>query len=123
MNRTLRILLADDHRSVLAGLGAILSQDQGLEVVGEASNGQMAVDLARKLLPDIVVMDIRMPELNGVEATRLIISDHPEISVIGLSFHADGSLGAEMQKAGACACISKKDPVQALISAIRSCRI
>jgi len=122
MRHKLRVLLADDHRSVLAGLKAVLRQDQSLEVVGEASNGRMAVDLARKLLPDVIVMDIRMPALNGVEATRLILSHHPGISVIGLSLHADSNLGVEMQKAGASACISKGAPVQALISAIQACR-
>jgi len=122
MAEKLRILLADNHSSVRVNLAAALKLDPGLDVVGEASDGRMAVELTRRLLPDIVIMDIKMPALNGIEATRLIVSDHPGIIVIGLSFHSDHSLGVEMRKAGASACIGKGEPIQVLMAAIHACR-
>ena len=122
MSKRLRILLADDNSGVRVCLAAALNQDPSLDVVGEASDGQMAVELSRKLLPDVVIMDVRMPALSGIEATRRIVSDHPGITVIALSLHSDGNLAVEIQKAGGAACISKCEPIQVLVAAIHASR-
>jgi DNA-binding NarL/FixJ family response regulator len=121
MGEGIRILLVDDHMVSREELAALLRHELDLEVIGEASDGQMAVDLTQKLHPDVVVMDVRMPVMNGIEATRLITSDCPETKVIGFTMHSEEGLFAAMQKAGATACISKSDPVNTLITAIRHC--
>ena len=89
--KPIRVLLADDHSVVRQGFRLILSQVPGIEVVGEASNGREAVDLARELQPCVVVLDIAMPVLNGVEATRLIRQECPECNVLVLSMHKDAA--------------------------------
>jgi len=121
MRETIQILLVDDQAIIREGLAALLRQRPDLDIIGEASNGQMAVELARKLHPDVVIMDVRMPVLNGIEATRLIVSDSPGTKVIGFTMDSEAKFGDAMKKAGAAVCIYKSDPIEVLIKTIRNC--
>ena len=96
----IRLMLADDHRMLREGLRRSLSEE-GFDVVGEAGDGDEAVRLAGQLLPDVVLMDVTMPDVDGVEATRRLHKSHPEIRVVMLTMHADESVIAEAIKAGA----------------------
>ena len=101
MTETIRIVVADDHPLIRDGLRAVLGPAAGIELVGEASTGQEAVDLARRLQPDVVVMDLQMPVLNGIEATRRIVEHHPQVGVLVLTmFEDDDSVFAAI-RAGA----------------------
>jgi len=115
-----RILLADDHTIVLQGLSRFLREQPGLEVVGQAKDGPKAVELARELAPDVVIMDISMPGLSGVEATRVIHSEKPEIKIIGLSMHASKRYVQEMYKAGASGYLLKDCDFDELVAAINA---
>lgn len=97
----IKILLADDHEIVREGLCSLLEKKPGMEVVAEADNGRTTVQLSRELKPDVVIMDITMPDLNGIEATRQIVADDPAIKVLALSMHSTRKLVAEMLSAGA----------------------
>jgi DNA-binding NarL/FixJ family response regulator len=119
MGKNLRILLVDDHVASRASLAIILRQEANMEIIGEASDGQMAVELTDELHPDVVIMDVRMPVLNGIEATRQIASDHPDTKIIGFTMNAETYLMNAMKKAGAAACLSKSDPIDALITTIK----
>jgi DNA-binding NarL/FixJ family response regulator len=121
MGKNIRILLADDHVAARASLAIILRQEDNMEIIGEASNGQMAVELAQELHPDVVIMDVGMPILNGIEATRQIASDFPDTKVVGFTINAEARLVEAMQKAGAAACLSKSEPIDVLITAIQKC--
>jgi two-component system response regulator NreC len=96
-----RILLADDHKIVRDGLRSLLEKQQGMEVVGEAENGRQALELAREKKPDVVIMDVSMPDLNGIEATRQMLVAQRGVRVIALSMHSDRRLVAGMLQAGA----------------------
>jgi len=98
---SIRILLADDHQIMRDGLRAILASEESFEIVGEAENGREAAALARELVPDVIIMDIGMPDLNGVEATRQVKADNPEIKVIALSMYADRGYVLGILEAGA----------------------
>ncbi len=98
---SIRIILTDDHQIVREGLRALVAAQDGMSVVGESSNGRQAVELAREMRPDVVVMDVGMPDLNGIEATRRILSENPHCKIIGLSMHSDRRFLGEMLKAGA----------------------
>ncbi len=115
-----RILLAEDHRLVREGLRALLERHRDFEVVGEAENGRQALRLAAELRPDVVIMDVGMPELNGVGAARRLTAEFPAMRVIGLSMHADRRLVVEMLKAGASGYILKDCAFQELDRAVRS---
>jgi two-component system, NarL family, response regulator NreC len=97
----IRVLLADDHRLVREGLRFILSAHAEMDVVGEADDGDAAVELAARLLPDVVIMDAGMPNLNGFEATRRIRAQHPNTKVIGVSVHSSAHYALGMLDAGA----------------------
>lgn len=114
----IRILLADDHVIMRNGLRLLLERQPDLEVIGEAADGREAVDMAAAGKPNVVVMDVAMPHLNGVEATRQIVMRNPETSVVILSMHSDESYVLRSLKAGAQAYLLKDSAESDLISAI-----
>jgi signal transduction histidine kinase/ActR/RegA family two-component response regulator len=118
--KRIRILLADDHIIMRHGLARLLAQEEDCQVVGEASDGQMAVDLARDLHPEVILMDLSMPTLNGIEATRIIHREQPNIQIIGLSMFEEVERAQAMYEAGAVAYITKSGASENLISVIRS---
>jgi PAS domain S-box-containing protein len=120
---SIRVLLADDHKIVREGLSSLLSEQPGIEVVGQAEDGLIALEMARLLHPDVVVMDVSMPRMDGVEATRLLKAELLGIEVIGLSMHAENDMAKLMRDAGAVAYLSKGGPSEYLVEAIRSCRV
>lgn len=115
---TCRVLLVDDHELMCDGLRSILEGENDLEVVGEAADGRAAVLLARTAKPDIVVMDVVMKEMNGIEATRQILTEFPRVKVIALSSHADSRYVAAILEAGASAYVLKANAYDNLRSAI-----
>ena len=119
--KKIRILLVDDHVVVRQGLAGLLRVTPDFEVVGEASDGEGAVSLARQIRPDVVLMDISMPGMDGIQATRIIHAEMPEVRVIGLSMFEEGEQAAAMRQAGAHGYQTKSGPSDALIAAIRSC--
>lgn len=120
MKKHIRILLADDHRMVRQGFRLILQAQQDFEVVGEAGNGREALEQAKTLQPDVVVMDVAMPELNGIEATRRLHSVAPFARVLALSVHRDGVYVREIVRAGADGYILKESADTELICAVRA---
>lgn len=114
----LSILLADDHQLMRQGLAALLSRHSDMKVVGEASDGRTAVALARQHSPDVVLMDITMPDLNGIEATRQLMAASPNARVIALSAHSDLRSAGEMLKAGAKGYLVKDGIFEELLQAI-----
>jgi two-component system, NarL family, response regulator NreC len=118
--KRLRILLADDHIVVRTGLRALLERQANLEVVGESENGRQTVELAASLGPDVVVMDVAMPVLNGIEATKTIVTQRPATAVVILSMHADESYVMRALKAGARGYLLKDSAAADLISAIQA---
>ena len=115
-----KILLADDHRLFRDGLRALIEQQSGMEVVGEAEDGRTAVDLTRRLSPDVVIMDVGMPILNGIEATRQIVAETPGVKVIALSMHSDRQFVTGMFGAGASGYLLKDCAFEELINALHS---
>ena len=115
----IRVLIVDDHVMVRQGLRALLMSYPNLEVVGEAGNGEEAVSIAAKLQPTIVVMDIGMPSLDGIGATRLIKTQYPQMAVLGLSVNAPTYHVDAMLKAGAFEVLTKEKAVDELYSAIQ----
>ena len=118
--KKLRILLADDHVVMRTGLRALLERQPNLEVVGETENGRETIALATSLLPDVLVMDVGMPVLNGIEATQTIVTQCPTIAVVILSMHADESYVMRALKAGARGYLLKDSGAADLISAIQA---
>ena len=118
--KKLRILLADDHIVMRSGLRALLDRQPNLEVVGESENGRETVALAASLKPDVVVMDVGMPVLNGIEATQTIVTQCPTIAVVILSMHADESYVMRALKAGARGYLLKDSAATDLIGAIQA---
>jgi two-component system response regulator NreC len=114
----IRVLLADDHAVVRAGLRMLLAADPGLEIVGEAETGSQALQLVAELQPDVVLMDISMPDMNGIEATRRIKAAHPDVAVLALTMHEDDQYFFEMLAAGASGYVPKRAAPNDLISAI-----
>jgi len=118
--KRIRILLADDHAVVRQGFRMILSAHSDLEIVGEAGNGREAVELAATLRPDVVVMDVAMPELNGIEATRRLTADNPHTRVVALSMHKDSVYVREILRAGARGYLLKDSVADDLVAAVRA---
>jgi DNA-binding NarL/FixJ family response regulator len=116
----IRILLADDHSLVRQGFSMILEAQADMQIVGQAGNGREAVDLAAKLRPDVVVMDVAMPELNGIEATRRIIEASPRTRVLALSMHKDSVYVREVLRAGARGYLLKDSGDADLVAAVRA---
>lgn len=117
---TVRIILADDHNIVREGLRSLIEKETDLEVVGEANDGRKAVHLAGELKPDLVIMDVSMPELNGIEATRQITRDMPDIKVLALSMHSDKRFVAGILKAGAAGYLLKDCAFEEMAGAIKA---
>lgn len=115
----IRLLLADDHKIMREGLKSLVEKESDIAVVGEAESGKAAVSMAQKLAPHIVVIDIAMPDLNGIEATRKIIKANKNVKVVALSAHADQHFIREMMTAGASAYVLKDTAYEELIRAIR----
>jgi two-component system, NarL family, response regulator NreC len=115
-----RILLVDDHTMIRQGLCSLLEKQPDIEVVGSVENGRKAVDIARELAPDLVIMDISMPNLNGIDATRKIVEEMGDVKVIALSIHSSRHFVAEMLKAGASGYILKECLFDELVEAIKT---
>ncbi len=115
-----RVLLADDHKILRQGLRTLLEQEKAIQVVGEADNGRSSVKLTGELAPDVVIMDVAMPDLNGIDATRRITEAEPRTRVLALSMHSDGRYVKGMLQAGARGYILKDCAAEELTHAIRS---
>ncbi len=116
-----RVLIVDDHKIMRDGLKGLLQFESGIEVVGEAADGPQAIELANKLKPDVIIMDVNLGDMTGIEATRRIMADIPAAKVIGLSMHLDAQIAVAMREAGATAYLTKGGPAEDLIAAIRAC--
>ena len=114
-----RVLLVDDHRLMREGLQALLAEEKDIEVVGQAGNGVEAVEKAESLRPDVVVMDVLMPVMDGVEAARQISAKHPDMRIIGLSMFDEADMARKMLQAGAFTYLPKAGPAKELLAAIR----
>ncbi len=116
----IKVLLVDDHEMMREGLRNIIEVEDDLTVVAEAPNGEDAVELTQEAKPDVVIMDINLPGMNGIEATKIIKDKYPKMRVIGLSLHDDEEVKREMREAGASAYLTKTNAIEALCAAIRS---
>jgi CheY-like chemotaxis protein len=119
--RKIRVLIAEDYQALRLMLADRLGHEPDMEVVAEAADGDAAVRLAQSLRPDVVVMDVSMPVMDGVQATRRLAAELPGIRVIGLSAYADAAHTEAMRAAGAVACLLKESSAERLTDAIRSC--
>lgn len=117
---TVTVLLADDHKIMRAGLRSILEKSAKVSVIAEAEDGRQAVKLANQLQPNLVIMDISMPKLNGIEATRQIMADLPDTKIIALSMHSDKRFLVEMYQAGAVGYLLKDCAAEELEQAIKT---
>ncbi len=116
----IKVILADDHVVVRKGLATLIESEMDIEVIGEVSDGKEAIELTREAKPDVVIMDISMPNLNGLEATRRIKSEMPEVRVLALTVHSDDEYIFRILRAGASGYLLKKTAPDELISAIRT---
>ncbi len=117
---TIKILLADDHKIMREGIRSMLEQEPDLEVVGEAGNGREVLELSSETNPDVIIMDINMPDMNGTEATRQLKKKSDRIKIVALSMHSDKYIVMDMLKAGASGYLLKDCSGQDIVSAIRS---
>lgn len=120
LSMAIRVIVADDHRLVRAGISLMIGQQPDMEIVGEANDGRGAVELAKKVCPNIVLMDISMPDLNGIDATRQITTQTPAPRVIALTGHADRRAVVDALRAGALGYVVKNAPPEELMVAIRT---
>lgn len=118
--RPIRVLIADDQRIFRATLRRLLGSAPGITVVGEAADGQQAVSMAVELEPDIVLMDIAMPVLNGIEATRRIVRQRPQTQIVGVSIYDNSGMEEIMRSAGAVAYVPKDPELDGLMATIES---
>jgi DNA-binding NarL/FixJ family response regulator len=116
---SIRLLIADDHALVRSGLRSMLEREPGFEIIGEAEDGREAVELCRSLRPDLILMDVRMPRMDGLEATRTIKQESPEIGVLMVTMHENPDYMLEAIKAGAAGYVLKDAPLDELITAAR----
>jgi DNA-binding NarL/FixJ family response regulator len=121
VDKRIRVLLADDHLIVRQGLCCLLQLEEDFEVVGEAENGQQAIDLARQCRPEVVIMDVDMPVMNGIEATYILAKEMPQVKIIALSMHVEKDTARLVCKAGAMAYLTKGCPTEELVETIRAC--
>jgi len=117
---SIRILLADDHKIVRDGLRALIEKQSGMEVIAEAGDGRSTVQMVQELLPNVVIMDIAMPDMNGIEATRQITATAPNVKIVALSMHSNKRFVAEMLKAGASGYLLKDCAFEELNNAMRA---
>ena len=117
---SIRILLADDHKIVRDGLRTLIGKEAGMEVIGEAENGRKALKMAEKIRPNVVIMDVTMPDMNGIEATRKMLTEVPGVKVIALSMHSDRRFVLGMLEAGASGYLMKDCAFDELAKAVRS---
>lgn len=115
-----QILLADDHTVLCDGLRSRFEKERDMEVIGEARDGRETLEVVRKLVPDVVIMDIGMPNLNGIDATRQIVRQFPEVRVIALTMYSNKRFVIRMLKAGALGYILKESPFEELIKGVRT---
>jgi len=116
---SMRIILADDHKIIRDGLRSLLEQEEDIEVVAQAKTGHETIELVAKFLPNAVIMDIAMPDMNGIEATRHIINSFENVKIIALSMHSDRKFVIEMLKAGASGYLLKNCAFEELAGAVR----
>ncbi len=116
---SIKVLIADDHQIMREGLRSMLDREHDITVVGEADDGRMTQRLARELVPDVIIMDVAMPDLNGIEATRQIVAELPGVKIIALSMHDDRRFVLNMLKAGASGYMLKDCAFKDLAKAIR----
>jgi two-component system response regulator NreC len=114
-----RILVVDDNKPFRDGLKALIGLQARMEVIGEAENGEIAVELAGRLRPDVILMDVKMPVMDGVEATRLIHADMPGVKILALSMYSDKIYVMGMLRAGAVGYITKGDDLEEMFKTIR----
>lgn len=119
-NGPARVLVADDHRLFREGLIQMLAQEKSLSIVGEASDGAEAVELCRQLKPDVLILDVSMPKLNGIQVAKQLSRELPDIRIIGLSMHERADMADAMRDAGACAYLTKGGPCDQLVGLLRS---
>lgn len=117
--RRIRVLIADDHRMVREGIVGLLRMHDDIEIIGQAENGRSAVELARQLRPDVIIMDVTMPIMDGIDATRSIHQEEPDIRIVGLSMHETPEVMQAMLNAGAVAYLTKGGPPEALVATLR----
>jgi len=116
----IKILLVDDHELVRTGIEALLNSQEGISVIGGSNCGETALDMLVDIIPDVILMDVNMPGIGGVEACRRILQKYPDIKIIALSVHNDGPIPQQILKLGALGFISKGSPVEEMVSAIRT---
>ena len=117
------MLIVDDHRLMREGLAKLFQFESDIEVVGQAADGLQAVELADRLQPDVVLMDVNLGRMSGIEATEKILARSPGTKVLGLSMHVDGQVAGAMRAAGATGYLTKDGPAEDLIAAVRACRL
>ena len=116
-----KVLIVDDHKMFRDGLRGLINAEPDMEVVGEATGGRQAIELTQQLMPEVVIMDINMPNMDGIQATQAIHSEFPDINVIGFSLLEESIYRDAMKHAGAVTNVDKTGPSEELISAIRGC--
>jgi CheY-like chemotaxis protein len=116
----IRVLLVDDHAIIRDGLERLMNDEGDIEVVGHAADGLAAITQARTLEPDVVLMDVNLPELNGIDATRIVTSELPRVRVIGLTMHEEDETTRAMVAAGAVACLSKRESAATILATVRA---
>jgi DNA-binding NarL/FixJ family response regulator len=117
---TIKIILVDDNQIVRQGLRKMLTAEPDIKIVGEADNGRAALQLVNKFIPEVVIMDVSMPDMNGIEATRQILAHHPGTKIIALTMHSDSRFILNMLKAGASGYLLKDCALEELVKAIRT---
>lgn len=116
----IKVLLVDDHKMMRKGIRELIESENDFTVIGEASDGKQAVELAQETLPNVIIMDVNMPDMNGIEATKQILSDNAQATVIGLSVHDNEDVERAMKKAGATVYLTKNEVFETLCATIRN---